>query len=165
VRRFAFAVAGRDESETPCNATKRKRPSERGAHRQRSSDAWNDFACNAGDTKRAQLFVGAAENRWITALQADDHAVRARRIDQPLVDEMLHGRLPAATFPHGNFFRAQGQAHDLRTDEGVVKDDVGRFEEAQCAEREQVDGAGSCAHEIDRALWPRRRPQRGGEHR
>ena len=70
------------------------RSSARGGERR--GDARHDLARDAGFLERGDLFLRAAEQHRVAALQAHDDAMAPRRVDQALVDELLRGGVPAA---------------------------------------------------------------------
>ncbi len=70
--------------------------------RQRRRDARHDLVAHAGRLERGDFLLRAAEEHRIAALEPHDDRMHGRRIDQPLVDELLRRRVLAAALADGD---------------------------------------------------------------
>ncbi len=73
------------------------------------------------------------------------------RIDQPLVDEALGGRVTAAAFADGDSLGLRRQCNNFRIDQRVVKNDVGTLEQACRPQRQKIGRTGTGANQINNA--------------
>ena len=101
--------------------------------------------------EKLDLFLRAAEEHRVAALQPHHHAVAPRRVGEALVDEVLRRRMPAATLADGDLFGAERERQRLRMNQSVVENDVGLAEQPGRAQGKEVRCAGSGADEVDGA--------------
>ncbi len=81
----------RRESDAATGAAPRQRPLRRGGGGERGGDAGDDLALDAGGGERLELFLEAAEDARIAALEADDARAALRVLDEEGVDRVLAG--------------------------------------------------------------------------
>ena len=119
--------------------------SKRGGHARHDFDGYVVFI------QKGNFLVRAAEQHRIATLEAHHHAMRARGIGEPLVDEALRGRVAPAALAHGDFLCSMRQQKYFFGHQGVVKHDIRLAEQPDRANREEVRSTRSGADEIDRA--------------
>src|SRR5947208_3177570 len=95
--------------------------------------------------------MGPPEEHRVAALEAYDHVVAPRCIDQALIDEALHSRMQAAALAHEHLLRPRSQRQRFLTNQGIVKNDARLAEHSRCPEGQEIGSAGPCPHEIDGA--------------
>ena len=122
----------------------------RGAERGR--DPRYDLHRNAGGTAGGKLLGGAAEHHGIAALEAHHTLAVARQTHHQAIDVVLPAGGTAAGLADQHAPRlAPRQLEDLRADQPVVEDDVGRLQGAERLEGEQLRIARPGADEGDRS--------------
>ena len=93
--------------------------------------------------------MSAAEQHRVATLEAHHDVVCRGSVDEPLVDELLRGRLPAAALADGDLHGARRESERIRMHQSIVKDDVGALEQLRRAQGQQIRCAGARADEID----------------
>jgi len=142
----AFVVVAGDVLEAAGVQAMRERNAERGGGGLSGGDAGDDFDRDACFLGGEEFFAGAAENERVAAFEAQDVFAGAGVCDHEGVDVVLAAGGAIAHFADGDFFGFRaGQREDFGGDEGIVEDDVRRFEGAQGFERQQFRIAGACA--------------------
>ena len=105
------------------------------------------------DPGRAQgfaLLAAAPEHERVAALEADDAAPRARRLDQALGDLLLRHRRPARLLADVDELGVvAGAVEGARGDQAVVEDRVGGADQLQRPRRHQARVAGPGADQVD----------------
>ncbi len=120
-------------------------------------DAGDDFVRDACGGERGYFFGGAAEEEWVSALEADDALAGLRVLDHERVDFILRDGLGAAALADvDDYCVRRGEREDCGWNEVVMENDVRGLDEAQGFNREQVGIAGACAYEVDFAAFNRR---------
>ena len=101
--------------------------------------------------QRLRFLAAAAEQEGIAALQPDDPAAAARQTDQQGVDlrlrHMMVARDLAGEDPHGS---GRDQRQDRLGDKLVVDNHIGRLQDAQRLQRQQLRVTRAGADEVDR---------------
>ena len=114
-------------------------------------DAGNNLKWNAGFGQRGHLFGGAAEDKRIAALEADDAAAGAGVLDHQRVDFFLRDGLHAAALAHiDDLGGGRRQIKNRLRNKVVVQNEVGGLNEAQRLDGQQLRVTGAGADQIDR---------------
>ena len=93
---LALADARGDQADGAHQAALGQRNADFRTRRQRRRNARHDLVAHASRLERGDLLLCAAEEHRIAALQPHDDRVHGRRVDEPLVDELLRCRMLAA---------------------------------------------------------------------
>src|SRR5258708_30920209 len=92
--------------------------------------------------------MGAAEEHRVAALEPHHHAVAARRIGEPLVDEALRGGVAAAALADGDFFSFD-ERENPPGNQSIMENDIPLAQQPGRAHGEAVGGTRPGADEID----------------
>ena len=90
----------RRQGDAAAGAAARQRPLRRGGGGERGGDAGDDLALDAGGGERLELFLEAAEDARVAALQANDARAALRVLDEEGVDRVLAGVLARRRAAH-----------------------------------------------------------------
>ena len=116
----------------------------------RRADAGDDFDPNARSLRGLHLLTPAPEDEGIAALEAHDIAALAGFAYEQGVDIVLGKRVMRAPFGDRDQPRiGPRERQDRCVHQTVMHDQVGAFDQARGAQRQQVGIAGACAHEMD----------------
>jgi len=147
-RRLAFAHARSREDHAARHATARKGNLRFRARRERSRDAGDNFHRDLILDQKANLFMGAAEEHRVAALEPHHHAVVMGSIGEPLVDEALRGRMPPAALADGDLFSLYKRKDSLGN-QSIMENNVRLAEQPGRAHGEEVGCTRPGADEID----------------
>jgi hypothetical protein len=103
-----------------------------GGGAERSRNTWHDFEIDGGFAESLDFLGGAAEEHRVATFETDDNFVRSSGGDEERVDVALRQQTEASALADINELGVrQCEIEDLRADERIVKNDVGRSQKAQ----------------------------------
>ena len=151
----------RRQGDAAAGAAARQRALRRGGGGERGGDAGDDLAFDAGGGERLELFLEAAEDARVAALQANDARAARRVLDEQGVDRVLARVLAAAArrvrhareaaLADVDPARVRRELAQRRVGERIEEDDVGVLQPLRAAHRDEVGLARAGADEGDAA--------------